>query len=139
MDKKTTVKKQTRTKKAVSAKVKALSIEDRADEILKLAEASDMEDNFYFITTFKRYMMQIKILDDLEKEIENSDSVLVTKKYVRGSSNTYTHPAIKEYNRTTDSANRTCAILLKIISGGKEKNPEEIDPLIQIINGRSKK
>lgn len=136
---KSEVKKQTKSKKEAVAEVKRLSLQERAEEIRKLAEEADVDDNFYFLTTFDRYVMQIKILEDLKAEIDKADSVLVTKKYVRGSSNTYTHPAIKEYNRTTDSANRTCAILLKIISGAKEKNPEEIDPLIQIINGRNRK
>lgn len=133
------VKKQTKSRKEAVAEVKRLSLQERAEEIRKLAEEADVDDNFYFLTTFERYVMQIKILEELKTEIDKAESVLVTKKYVRGSSNQYTHPAIKEYNRTTDSANRTCAILLKIISGAKEKNPEEVDPLIQIINGRNRK
>jgi len=141
-----TVKKQ---KKAVSGEPKAkkteksdlhiMTLEERAEAIKEMAESSGLADNFYFLTTFERYLMQIRILDDLKKEIEEAPSVLVYKKYVRGSENQYTHPAIKEYNRTTDSANKTVMALLKILDSMKQSEKEEIDPLLEIINGSDSK
>lgn len=114
---------------------KSLSLTEQAQEIIKIAEASGVQTNFFFITTFKRYQVQINILTELEKAIKK-DGTLVTKEYVKGRGNLYTHPAISDYNRTTDSANKTVSTLIKIIRGFKnEDNNNDIDPLLAIING----
>lgn len=111
------------------------TLKQQAKEILKLAEESGVQTNYFFITTFDRYQTQIGILDDLKKRIEESET-LVTKEYVKGRENVYTNPAITEYNRTTDSANKTVACLIKIIKGFKGENgSEDTDPLLAIING----
>ena len=110
---------------------------DKAQEILKLAEKSGVQTNFFFVTTFKRYQVQINILTELEKEI-NDEGTTVTKEYVKNRKNLYTNPAINAYNRTTDSANKTVTTLLKIVQGWKKEDKEkEIDPLLAIINGES--
>lgn len=91
-----------------------MSLSEQAKEILRIAEEHGVEQNFFFITTFKRYQVQINILNELEKKI-NEDGTLVTKEYVKGRGNVYTHPAIGEYNKTATSANQTVATLIKII------------------------
>ena len=111
-------------------------LEERAQEIIRLAENAGLQNNYFFLTTFERYRTQIAILADLKKKIGESPS-LVTKEYVKGRENVYTNPAIKEYNRTTDSANKTVATLLKILSGFKDESEENKDPLSAIINGGS--
>ena len=117
--------------------IKKMSLKQQAAEIRKLAETSGVQTNFFFLTTFDRYQTQIAILDDLKKRINESET-LVTKEYVKGRENVYTNPAITEYNRTTDSANKTVACLIKIIKGFKNDGlSEEVDPLISIINGGS--
>lgn len=117
------------------AKKPTKSLEQQAKEILKLAEESGVQTNYFFLTTFDRYQTQISILDDLKKRIAESDT-LVTKEYVKGRENVYTNPAITEYNKTTDSANKTVACLIKIIKGFKgEGGNEDVDPLLSIING----
>lgn len=114
---------------------KTLSLEQQAKKIIKLAESAGVQTNYFFLTTFERYQTQIAILADLKKRIDESDT-LVTKEYVKGRENVYTNPAITEYNKTTDSANKTVACLIKIIKGFKgEGNSEDIDPLVSIING----
>lgn len=111
------------------------ALKAQAEEILRLAEESGVQTNYFFITTFERYQTQIGILDNLKLLIKDSDT-LVTKEYVKGRQNVYTNPAITEYNRTTDSANKTVSTLIKIIKGFKEENSEEdLDPLLSIING----
>jgi hypothetical protein len=117
------------------ARKKTLTLDEQAEEIIKLAEKSGLQSNYFFVTTFERYKMQIKILSELKDRIEE-DGALVTKEYVKGRGNLYTHPAISEYNRTTDSANKTVGTLIKIINGFKEDQKEaDIDPLVAIING----
>lgn len=93
---------------------KELSLNEQAKEILRIAQEHGVEQNFFFITTFKRYQVQINILNELEKKIQE-DGTLVTKEYVKGRGNVYTHPAIGEYNKTSTGANQTVQTLIKII------------------------
>ena len=88
-----------------------------------------------FLTTFGRYQTQISVLNKLEEIIAETDT-LVTKEYVKGRENLYTNPAITEYNRTTDSANKTVSTLIRIINGFRQEDEErDEDPLLKIING----
>ena len=97
-----------------------MDLNQQAQEILKIAEKHGVEQNFFFITTFKRYQVLINILNDLEKSIKQ-DGTLVTKEYVKGRQNIYSHPAITAYNRTADSANRTASTLMKVIVSLEDK------------------
>ena len=112
-----------------------LSLNEQAKEILKAAEESGAQSNFFFVTTFKRYQVQLNILTELEKAIKE-EGTLVSKEYVKGRKNIYSNPAIQDYNRTTDSANKTGATLMRILKNfGVSDNDEEEDPLMKIING----
>ena len=114
---------------------KSKTMNDKAKEILELAEKNGVQTNFFFTTTFQRYLVQIKILADLEQEI-NEEGTTVTKEYVKGRGNIYTNPAINAYNNTTNSANKTVTTLLKIVQGFKAEDKEkDVDPLLKIING----
>ena len=111
------------------------TLEQQAKEIIRIAEENGVQGNYFFITTFERYQTQLAVLDKLKKAIEN-DGVLVTKEYVKGRENVYTSPAVADYNRTTDSANKTVATLMKIIKNfNVEESTEDVDPLLQAING----
>ena len=50
--------------------MKNQELNKQAKEILKIAQNHGVEQNFFFITTFKRYQVQIEILNDLEKTIK---------------------------------------------------------------------
>lgn len=111
------------------------TLNEQAQEILAIAEKHGVEQNFFFITTFKRYQVQISILTELEKVIKN-DGALVTKEYVKGRGNVYTHPAITEYNKTSTAANQTVSTLMKIITDLRGKGEDEEDELIAFITGK---
>ena len=115
-----------------------------AEEILRIAAQNGVEQNFFFITTFKRYQVQIKILNDLEKTIR-AEGNTVTKEYVKGRKNVYTHPAIGEYNKTSTAANQTVQTLMKIVT--TMRNDDEStgasgdgtgDELMDFLRGRRK-
>ena len=91
------------------------------DELMKMAERTGAKKNVLFLTTLRRYQVQLAILDDLEKSLQNEGS-LVTKEYVKGRKNVYTNPAIVQYNKTTDSANKTAAALFDIMERLEAKN-----------------
>lgn len=113
-----------------------LSLNEQAQEIIRIAEESGVQSNFFFITTFKRYQVQLNILTELEKTIKQ-EGALVTKEYVKNRKNLYTNPAISDYNRTTDSANKTVATLMRILRnfGVDDSGEQDVDPLMKIING----
>lgn len=115
------------------------SLNEQAVEILRIAEEAGVQTNFFFVTTFKRYQVQLSNLSELEKAIKDTGT-LVTKEYVKGRANIYVNPAVTEYNKTTDSANRTVTTLMKIIKGFAKEDEERdsgYDPLMVIINGDS--
>lgn len=116
-----------------------LSLNEQAQEIIRMAEETGVQTNFFFVTTFKRYQVQLSNLSELEKAIKENGT-LVTKEYVKGRANIYVNPAVTEYNRTTDSANRTVTTLMKIIKGFAKEDEErgaDYDPLMAVINGDS--
>ena len=106
----------------------------QAQEILEIAQKHGVEQNFFFLTTFKRYQVQIGILNDLEKTI-NEEGTTVKKEYVKGRKNVYSHPAVADYNKTTDSANKTVSTLMRIITTLRNRNDEDVeDPLLNILS-----
>lgn len=112
--------------------VKNMTLSEQANEILRIAEKHGVEQNFFFITTFKRYQVQINILTDLEEQIEK-DGLLVTKAYVKNRENVYTHPAISEYNKTSTAANQTVSTLMKIITTLRKDDESGNDELLQFL------
>ena len=111
------------------------NLKEQANEILRLAEESGLQSNYFFVTTFERYQVQLQILGELEQAIKD-EGMLVSKEYVKGRKNLYTNPAVSDYNRTTDSANKTVATLLRILkSFDAEQSQDDRDPLMDIING----
>ena len=108
---------------------------EQAEEIIRIAEESGVQSNYFFVTTFKRYQVQLTILFQLEQALKE-DGMLVSKEYVKGRKNLYSNPAVAEYNKTTDSANKTVACLMKIIKNyNVEENQNDEDPLLAAING----
>lgn len=110
-------------------------LNQQAQEILKIAEQHGVEQNFFFITTFKRYQVQISILNGLERNIKE-EGTLVTKEYVKGRQNIYTHPAVAEYNKTSTAANQTVATLVKIITTLRtDSTGDDDDALLKVLRG----
>lgn len=91
-----------------------LTIQEQVDRILEQAEQKGVSSNFFFKTTFKRYQVQMRILADLEKSIEEYGAT-VTKEYVKGRQNLVANPAITEYNKTATAANGTVSTLINIM------------------------
>lgn len=107
-----------------------LTLQEQAELIIKNAEAKGVSTNFFFVTTFKRYQVQMQIMDELEKEI-NELGATVSKEYVKGRQNVYTNPAIGEYNKTATAANGTVATLLKILTTLAEEEEKQPADLMQ--------
>lgn len=110
-------------------------LDRQAKQIERMAEDAGAESNYFFVTTFKRYQVQLSILDELERALEDN-GMQVTKEYVKGRKNLYSNPAIQDYNRTTDSANKTVTTIMRILKNfGVDGDAEVEDPLMKIVNG----
>ena len=61
-----------------------MDLNQQAQEILKIAEKHGVEQKFFFLTTFKRYQVQINILNDLERAIKSEGTLIVAeaKEYI---------------------------------------------------------
>ena len=108
-----------------------LSLQQQAKKILKQAESRGLSSNYFFSTTFKRYQMQIEILDKLEKAIDEYGAT-VTKEYIKGRENLVANPAISEYNKTATAANGTVTTLIKIL-GSLSTEPDTTDGLSEFL------
>ena len=111
---------------------KGLTLQEQAQEVLVRAEEKGVQTNFFFRTTFKRYQVQMQILNDLEKEIKELGAT-VSKEYVKGRKNVYTNPAITEYNKTATACNGTVATLINIVKSLSEEGENKTSKLEQML------
>lgn len=98
------------------------SLNEQMTEVLAQAERKGVSTNFFFRTTFARYQVQMRILQDLEKAILEHGAT-VTKEYVKGRKNLTANPAITEYNKTATAANGTVATLMNIVKNFSDDDP----------------
>lgn len=121
-------------------KITQTKLNRMAKELLETADAYGLTDDYLFMTTFRRYTTQVALAEELQKSLEK-DGVLVTKEYVKGRANIYTHPGINSYNRVTDSANKTAQSLSKMLEDARSKKETDPktkamqDPLLQALKG----
>lgn len=108
-----------------------LSLRQQAAQILQQAEEKGLTQNYFFRTTFERYQMQMKILDDLKAAIAEHGAT-VTKEYVKGRQNLVANPAIVEYNKTATAANGTVSTLINIIKSLADE-PDAVDALADFL------
>ena len=110
-----------------------LSIQQQAEKILEQAQEKGVQSNFFFVTTFKRYQVQMATLAKLEEAIK-AYGPTVEKEYVKGRQNLVVNPAITEYNKTSTAANGTVSTLINIIKT-LSNEPDAIDALSEFLNG----
>lgn len=110
-----------------------LSLQEQANKILEQAQEKGVQTNFFFVTTFKRYQVQMATLNKLEEAIKEYGPT-VEKEYVKGRQNLVVNPAITEYNKTSTAANGTVSTLINIIKT-LSNEPDAIDALSEFLNG----
>lgn len=108
------------------------TLQEQAQEVLAKAEEKGVQTNFFFVTTFKRYQVQMQILNDLEKEIKELGAT-VQKEYVKGRKNVYTNPRITEYNKTATACNGTVATLINIVKSLSEEGENKTSKLEEML------
>lgn len=110
-----------------------LSLQEQANRILEQAQEKGVQSNFFFVTTFKRYQVQMQTLTQLEEAIKEHGPT-VEKEYVKGRQNIVVNPAITEYNKTSTAANGTVSTLINIIKT-LSNEPDAVDALSEFLNG----
>lgn len=110
-----------------------LSLQEQANKILEQAQEKGVQSNFFFVTTFKRYQVQMATLAKLEEAIKEYGPT-VEKEYVKGRQNLVVNPAITEYNKTSTAANGTVSTLINIIKT-LSNEPDSMDALSEFLNG----
>jgi hypothetical protein len=92
---------------------------------MELAKRYNLESNEMFISCAQTYEQQLKIIKKLQDEVSGSE-LLCTKEYVKGRENLMANPLVKELPKHTDSANKTLALMLDILTklGSQEKTPD---------------
>lgn len=113
---------------------KGLSLQEQAEVLLAKAEEKGVQTNYFFRTTFKRYQVQMTILNDLEKAIQEHGAT-VTKEYVKGRQNLVANPAITEYNKTATARNGTVSTLINIVKSlANEEGEQKTSKLEQLLS-----
>lgn len=110
-----------------------MSLQEQANRILEQAQEKGVQSNFFFVTTFKRYQVQMATLAQLEEAIKEHGPT-VEKEYVKGRQNLVVNPAITEYNKTSTAANGTVSTLINIIKT-LSNEPDAVDALSEFLNG----
>jgi predicted secreted Zn-dependent protease len=108
-------------------------LQEQANRILEQAQEKGVQSNFFFVTTFKRYQVQMATLAQLEEAIKEHGPT-VEKEYVKGRQNIVVNPAITEYNKTSTAANGTVSTLINIIKT-LSNEPDAVDALSEFLNG----
>ena len=98
----------------MAKKIKDLTLQEQVNEILSRAEEKGVSTNFFFRTTFKRYQVQMSILQKLEADI-NEHGPVVEKEYVKNRPCIVINGALAEYNKTAIAANGTVSTLINIV------------------------
>lgn len=83
-------------------------------EIIELAKEKGVDNNPLFLQTLENYETVQKAIA-ITNTIIDQEQLTITKEYVKGRENTYLHPAVKELPKQIEIANKTCAVLMKII------------------------
>lgn len=108
-----------------------MTLRQQANKVLEQAQERGVSSNFFFVTTFKRYQVQMKMLTELEKAIAEHGAT-VTKEYVKGRQNIVANPAITEYNKTATAANGTVSTLINIVKSFVNE-PDATDVLSEFL------
>lgn len=108
-----------------------MTLQQQANTILEQAQERGVSSNFFFVTTFKRYQVQMQALASLEVAI-NEHGATVTKEYVKGRQNLVVNPAITEYNKTATAANGTVSTLINIVKSFANE-PDAADALTEFL------
>lgn len=98
-------------------------------DFIKEAEVLKLTDDYLFVQSFNAFENQIRLMDDLLKQIDN-DGIMVVVPAGKDTVKTVVNPAVAEYNRMANLANKTSATLLGMITEKRKEIPVDADDLV---------
>lgn len=104
------------------------------DELMALAERYNLQDNELFVSCANQYDLQQKIIKNIKQAIEEEDSLMVSKEYVKNRTNVYANPLVRELPKHSDSANKTLGMMLNIIESLGKKETKAGSKLEDLMN-----
>lgn len=103
------------------------------EELMEVAKRYGLDDNQLFISCAKQYDLQQKVIQSIRDEIENA-SLTTEKSYIKGNSNMYANPLVRELPKHSDAANKTLGMMLKTIETLGKQQHETKSKLDELIN-----
>lgn len=94
------------------------------DDILAMAREYNVHENALFLAAANQYQVQQKVIELIKNEID-SGSLTTEKTYLKGTTNAYASPLVKELPKHSDSANKTLQTMLDIITKLGKKTEKE--------------
>ena len=91
---------------------KESDLQKQAKKILKIAKNAEIEDNFFFKTTFERYLQQVQLAAELSEQLTEKEA------------DEYADLG-KLFNATCDGANKTARMLVEMIGKIAEKKSDD--------------
>lgn len=94
------------------------------DELIEMAEDYNVQDNAMFLAAANQYQVQQRVINLIEESIDGAD-LTTEKTYLKGTTNSYASPLVKELPKHSDSANRTLQVMLDIVVKLGRKSEKE--------------
>ena len=85
-------------------------------KLMELAVEYGVADNALFVAAAAQYQTQQMVIAKIKNEIKAEKTLTTTKTYVADKENAYVHPLVKELPKHAESANRTAATIIDIIT-----------------------
>ena len=85
------------------------------DDLIRMAEEWNVSENTLFLAAANQYAVQQQVIELIKNEIDGA-SLTTEKTYLKGTTNAYASPLVKELPKHSDSANKTLQTMLDIIT-----------------------
>ena len=100
-------------------------------KLVAMAREYGVDKNALFMATLYQYNTQLEVIQSIRQAIDENQDITTEKTYVKGETNTYMHPAVKELPRHAEAANKTASQLLDIILKlGRKKEASDLEKFL---------
>lgn len=93
-------------------------------DIILLAETCKVENNPILLQSVKNYGTIQKAIERIDAVLNDEESIIVSKTYIKDRENIYINPCVKELPKLIDAANKTTSTMLNIIKTFGDCQPQ---------------
>lgn len=95
-------------------KTKASNNAGSLASLKKMAKEYGIEKNALFVSLINQYALQFAVIKNMKESLK-SESMTTEKTYIKGQSNAYASPLVRELPKHSDALNRTAGMILDVI------------------------